>query len=1284
MRAGDTVAGRFVIEREAGVGGMGLVYRALDSESGQVVALKVLHARDDASRDRFEREARILSALSHPAIVGYVAHGQAEGRPFLAMQWLDGEPLSVRLRKGRLTVDDAIRLALCVAEALSCAHEAGVLHRDVKPSNLILDSESSVRVVDFGVARRLRETVAVTTTGMIVGSCAYMSPEQALARRDIDMRSDLFSLGCVIYECVSGTRAFGARDATAALAKVLLDEPPPLRDAAPETPRALADLVSWLLRKDPTERPESARDVAERLREVLENRASPSGEGATYDVASPSLGTREQRIVWVVLAANATTDTDSFRTIPSTAEDATLADQPSMTGQLPPDAKLRATVSSFGGTLAFLADATAIATFSGGVPTDEAGRAARCALAMREVLPTSPIAIAMGRGEVGSRAPIGEVIDEAADALRRAPPGAIRIHGVDPDWLVGFDVARDEHGVRLVRRNEAALTPRTLLGRPTECVGRERELGMLEGLFEDTVTESQSKVALVTAPAGAGKSRIRHELLSRLAKRAEAPLILIGRCDAMSAGAPFAAIGDALRRHAGIVDGSELRKIEAIVPPSRDGAPFDRQTHAALLGELAGVRFPDEASAVLRAGRQDARLMGDLLRAAVEEFLVGCARPIVLVVEDLHWGDVPSVRLLDAALRNLASLPLFVLALARPEVAELFPNLWSERALVSIALSPLPKRAAAQLVKDALGDPTPAAIDSLVARAQGNAFFLEELIRGAARGDAALPDSIFGVLQTHLDTLDPAARRVLRAASIFGDDFTTESAFALLGDDASRDDVSAHLAALVRAEIVTPSGDGSYRFRHALLRDATYATLTDEDRKLGHRLAGELLEANGGAGALALAEHFARGGAASRAISHLRVAATKALEGNDIRGAVALSERALALSPDRADLGVLHAICCEAYRWMGDFDRAALHGQVGVDALDEGTVAWFLAIGEYIAACAYKRQFDLARAPLARARVARTDTPAARNAQIVCISRGCTQLLEGGDIEDVEVITATLKAEPDGDLDERARGWMNWFFGMRALHAGDLAAFVTLTEVCLGAFERLGDVRNTCSQRINLCYAFIELGAYELAEPLLQRVKLDAERVGLPMICAYALQNLGSVLRALGRLEEAREQEQRAVAIAESMDDRRIEGVARAYSALMTLELGDPVTAEAQCRVGITALDKNPALLGFAKAVLARALVAQGRVHDALSPSVEAMQLVEGGVEDGETFIRLTHIDVLEAAGDRVGAQAVALEAERRLHERADRIQGDVFKTSFLDRVPESLRTLAAAARLRT
>ena len=657
---------------------------------------------------------------------------------------------------------------------------------------------------------------------------------------------------------------------------------------------------------------------------------------------------------------------------------------------------------------------------------------------------------------------------------------------------------------------------------------------------------------------------------------------------------------------------------------------------------------------------------------------------MVLVIEDLHWGDVPSVRVLDSALRNLASRPLFVLALARPEVSELFPSLWSERGLVSIALSPLSKRAAAELARAALGEhATEGAVTSLVARAQGNAFFLEELIRGAARGDAALPDSIFGVLQARLDALPADARQVLRAASIFGDSFTLDNAVALLGG-MLRETVEFRLLTLARAEIVTSVSGVEYRFRHALVRDAAYATLTDDDRKLGHKLAGELLEATGGAGALVLAEHFVRGGTPERAIAHLRLAATKSLEGNDLRGAVAFADRALALQPARADLGVAPRDVRRGVSMDGRLrSRGSTRARRDRRARRRHRVVVFR--GRRVSSPrARTGAISSARHRSSRPCAARKRTRATRATRRSCASRAAAPSSSKAvsTTKPIEIVRE-LRAEPPANVDDNARGWMHWLFAMRSLRDGDLATFAKNTEATLAAFERIGEIRNTSSQRINLGYAYAELGAFDRAEPLLRRVQQDAERVGIPMVVAYALQNLGNVLRSLGRLEEAREQERRATAIGESIGDRRIEGASRAYGALMMLELGDAAGAESQCSSAIASLQKNPPLLGFAKAVLARTFLARGRNDEAAVQSSEALAIVAGGVEDGETFIRLTHIQTLEACGDIEGARALALEAEGRLLARAARIQDDALRTSFLERVPESAHTLAAAARLR-
>src|SRR5579871_4829348 len=179
MQPGVLVAERFEILELAGAGGMGAVYRALDRQSGDEVALKVMVAANQAQADRFGREAEVLAELSHAAIVRYVAHGRSGlGQLYLAMEWLDGEDLATRLGRRGLSVEETVQLGARVADALSIAHERGVIHRDVKPANLFLPLGriDEVKVLDFGVAR-LRD-VRATGTGIVVGTPGYTAPEQ--------------------------------------------------------------------------------------------------------------------------------------------------------------------------------------------------------------------------------------------------------------------------------------------------------------------------------------------------------------------------------------------------------------------------------------------------------------------------------------------------------------------------------------------------------------------------------------------------------------------------------------------------------------------------------------------------------------------------------------------------------------------------------------------------------------------------------------------------------------------------------------------------------------------------------------------------------------------------------------------------------------------------------------------------------------------------------------------------------------------------------------------------
>ncbi len=238
---------------------MGLVYQALDAVSGRTVALKLISASfDDEAGLRFTREAEVLSRLRHPGIVSYVAHGiTREGMPFLAMEWLEGEELGRRLARQPLSLSDTLMLIRRCADALRTAHSQDIVHRDIKPSNLYLrgGKVEDVVLLDFGLARIAATSLPPLTKSMaVLGTPGYMAPEQASSQQDISPAADIFSLGCVLYECLTGHAPFFASHLAAVLAKILYAEPVPLRTLRPELPASLQSLVNRMLAKAPEER----------------------------------------------------------------------------------------------------------------------------------------------------------------------------------------------------------------------------------------------------------------------------------------------------------------------------------------------------------------------------------------------------------------------------------------------------------------------------------------------------------------------------------------------------------------------------------------------------------------------------------------------------------------------------------------------------------------------------------------------------------------------------------------------------------------------------------------------------------------------------------------------------------------------------------------------------------------------------------------------------------------------------------------------------------------------
>jgi serine/threonine protein kinase len=270
-----------------GAGAVGVVYLAEDIHLRRLVALKLMQgadAYDETARQRFLREGQSAASLEHENIVSVYQVGEADGTPFLAMQYLQGETLDDRLkREGQIPVVEVVRIAREITAGLAAAHDRGLVHRDIKPANIWLESgKGRVKILDFGLARAATDDTHLTRTGMVVGTPAYMSPEQARGAR-VDQKSDLYSLGCVIYAMCAGVPPLSAEDTMSMLVALATDSPRPLTAHNPNVPPPLVGLVNRLLIKHPDARVGSAHEVLlaletiERILPRLMHQMTPQG-----------------------------------------------------------------------------------------------------------------------------------------------------------------------------------------------------------------------------------------------------------------------------------------------------------------------------------------------------------------------------------------------------------------------------------------------------------------------------------------------------------------------------------------------------------------------------------------------------------------------------------------------------------------------------------------------------------------------------------------------------------------------------------------------------------------------------------------------------------------------------------------------------------------------------------------------------------------------------------------------------------------------------------------------
>jgi eukaryotic-like serine/threonine-protein kinase len=307
---GEVIGGRYEIQELVGTGGMSNVYRAHDSLLERTVALKLLHDRysDDGEYvERFRREARAAARLSHPNIVTVIDRGEQAGRQFIVFEHVDGDNLKQLVEKsGPLPIGQALEIALQIGRALSFAHEHGLVHRDVKPQNVLLNGDGRAKVTDFGIARTV-DVDGMTTTGVVLGTSHYISPEQASGEH-VDAESDVYSLGAVVYELLTGEVPFPGENFVTVAMRHLREQPPSVLEKRPEAPLRLVAAVEKALEKDPAARFGSMNDFVDELQACFDQLGDEGEYEPTMIVRSPVVREsaparqRARRWVWPLVA----------------------------------------------------------------------------------------------------------------------------------------------------------------------------------------------------------------------------------------------------------------------------------------------------------------------------------------------------------------------------------------------------------------------------------------------------------------------------------------------------------------------------------------------------------------------------------------------------------------------------------------------------------------------------------------------------------------------------------------------------------------------------------------------------------------------------------------------------------------------------------------------------------------------------------------------------------------------------------------------------------------------
>lgn len=1299
LTPGARIADRFVVQHVVAEGGMGRVYRARDELQGQSVALKLLPTTTAERQARAEAEIEILRRVSGPNVLRYVAHELLpDGSLLLATEWLEGEDLAQALERQPLSLADTLRVVSQVAAALEVVHSQGWLHGDIKPSNLFLEQGRCDRVVllDFGIARPVDAPAAGSpaTLDRLLGTVSYMAPELARGDTTAGPAADLFSLGCVFYACLTGQPPFQAASPSGVLTRILFEEPTVPSTTTATVPQSVLQLLMTLLAKVPSERPPSASELYQQLAGLMASVLGPaSGDADSH--RPPTLTAGERRLLTLIVAR------------PRTGSHPGPTAEPAAT---PAPDTLHALFLSLGAQVEPLADGTVVVTpsqLASSEATDQAEQAVRGALLLMASWPTAQVVVVTGPSGIGRDSQLGEAVEQArqllADPVVKESALVRGIGGILLDETTAslvdlvFDITPlSPSSFVIFAEQQRQDRTRLLLGKPTPCVGREHDLSVLETTLSHCLSEPVSRLVLVEAPPGYGKSRLRQEFVNRVMLRDQVPLMLFGRGDLIGVGSPFRMVASALRRHCGVLEREDLpsqrQRLACYIQRRVPAGDATRIT--AFLGELCGLSFPVDYCPLLSGAHLNPRTMNAQVTQAFVDFLAAelTGGPVLLILEDIQWGDALSVSLVQTALRELSQHPLLVLAFGRPEFEELFPSICEDRSSFLLRLGKLGRRACLRLVKHALGEHVdPQLSERLVQQADGSALYLEELIRASVTFQAGeKPATMLAMLQARLMRLPLGQRRLLRAASVFGQSFDVEALSELVGPQNTLATVDGWLGALIEAELIERAAEGEdggrYRFRHALFQEAAYNLLTESDRALGHRLAAQYLQQQGGRDPKLLAEHYRRGGSLTEACRHYLAAAERALASSDLQGALDCAQLGMVCDEGSEMLGALCAVQLQAYFWRDQWDQALSCGETALSRLSVGSERWCRAAAVLLPTTSLLGHVETFAA-IGRALPGCQPTASARPAYMQAASYLLISTCLIGDRASALGLLGLLRQQLQGG--QAATEAVE----MGLLTFGELVAARSfssnpwenyrLAAEATRITTSSGDLRTLLFVKAYLGAALLELGDLQAAKPIFDDCLQLAERQHEPLLATHVRVQHERWLLASTQPD--------SVALALASAVRTIEnpatnplllGESLANQAACQLAQGTLAEAESSARKACLALAGVPSEYLWALSVLLHALRAQQKYAEtqSLIAAGRAALASCGGAYSETTFLAAA-AELLLAAEGAEAARALMQEASDALQRSVEHIPSPAQRTSYLERVPAHAR-LQSLARL--